>query len=189
MLPHQKGFSILELLTHHFSPCHSLISFAPLYLIYIHAFRPYVNEKDSCPTRRLLNKQFILLTFASDDDYILTMDANFIYKEFGRRLRGARTVAGLTQGTLAGQVGLNRTSITNIEKGRQHIPLHLLFSLASAVGVAPAALLPERKSVPEPDVINKKQLEKQDLKQAQENYVTTLVARGMIRKKEQEDKK
>jgi transcriptional regulator with XRE-family HTH domain len=117
------------------------------------------------------------------------MDINFIYKEFGRRLRDARTAAELTQQALAEQVGLNRSSITNIEKGRQRFPLHLLFSLASAVGVPPAALLPERKNIPESGYIDKKQLEKESLKQDQEDYITTLVTSGMTRKKEREDKK
>ena len=69
-----------------------------------------------------------------------------LYKEFGRLLKSARKDAGLTQNEVAGRVGLSRTSITNIERGTQHIPLHQLFLLASAVGVSPDALLPDQKA-------------------------------------------
>lgn len=51
-------------------------------------------------------------------------------------------MARLTQQDVAQRVGLSRTSITNIERGRQHIPLHFLYLLASAVGVPPEQLLP-----------------------------------------------
>jgi len=129
------------------------------------------------------------LTFFPSDDYILIMDANFIYKEFGLRLSGARKAAGLTQEALADQVGLNRTSITNIEKGRQRLALHLLFSLASAVGMPPAALLPERKETRAPGVIDEKQIKNEALKKEQKDYIETLVASGITRNKEREDKR
>ena len=66
------------------------------------------------------------------------------YTEVGRRVRMARESAGLTQDALADQVQLSRTSVTNIEKGRQKIALHTLFLVASVVGVEPASLLPSR---------------------------------------------
>lgn len=64
------------------------------------------------------------------------------YREFGEILRARRKSAGLTQGEVAARVGLQRTSITNMEKGRQHVQLHQLFRLASAVGAQPEELLP-----------------------------------------------
>ena len=51
----------------------------------------------------------------------------------------------MTQEKLGRMVGLSRTSITNIEKGRQHIALHQLFDLANALNVQPHVLLPEPK--------------------------------------------
>lgn len=116
------------------------------------------------------------------------MDLNFLYKELGRRLRDARKTAELTQEALAEQVGLSRTSITNIEKGRQHIPFHLLFSLASAVGVDPVNLLPERREAYNPNIIDKRKL-KTSLEKDQLDYVTAVVTSGMVRDEEQEDKK
>jgi transcriptional regulator with XRE-family HTH domain len=66
-----------------------------------------------------------------------------LYEEFGNELRAARGISGLTQEQLAGQVGLTRTSITNIEAGRQQVSLHQLYQLAAAVGKRPADLLPD----------------------------------------------
>ena len=66
-----------------------------------------------------------------------------MYIEFGRRLRAARRRVALSQEEVARRVGLSRTSITNIERGRQRIPLHTLFLLASAVDCEAADLLPD----------------------------------------------
>jgi transcriptional regulator with XRE-family HTH domain len=69
-----------------------------------------------------------------------------LYKQFGRRLRDLREAAGLTQDQVAERVKLKRTSITNIERGRQHIALHQLYLLAAAVGKSPTELLPDSES-------------------------------------------
>jgi transcriptional regulator with XRE-family HTH domain len=68
-----------------------------------------------------------------------------LYVAFGRGLRKARVDANLTQRELAGRVGLARTSITNIERGAQHVSLHHLFLLSSAVGLQPEKLLPDEQ--------------------------------------------
>jgi transcriptional regulator with XRE-family HTH domain len=73
------------------------------------------------------------------------MDA--FYKEFGSRLQRARKKAGLTQKQVAERVELARTSITNIERGSQHIALHQLYQLAAVVGQEPTALLPDQAVV------------------------------------------
>ncbi|OGA48892.1 MAG: hypothetical protein A3F74_27705 [Betaproteobacteria bacterium RIFCSPLOWO2_12_FULL_62_58] len=71
------------------------------------------------------------------------------YVEFGRSVRRQRERddLGLSQEALAKRVGLSRTSITNIEKGRQQIPLHALYTFADALGVDPTSLLPDKKSL------------------------------------------
>lgn len=71
-------------------------------------------------------------------------DRDEFYAEVGRLVRVAREAAGITQDALADQVELSRTSVTNIEKGRQKIALHTLFLVATTVGVEPASLLPTR---------------------------------------------
>lgn len=72
------------------------------------------------------------------------------YREFGLRLHNARKRAGITQGELAQKVGMGRTSICNIEGGRQHLSLHVLPALAEALGVEECDLIPAREKRPEP---------------------------------------
>ena len=64
------------------------------------------------------------------------------YRTLGRSVRKAREKAKLTQSKLGEAIGLSRTSVTNLEKGRQHIPLHLLFAIGEAVGRDAGTLLP-----------------------------------------------
>jgi len=70
------------------------------------------------------------------------MDSGAVYAELGRLVRAHRERLGLSQAALAERVGLSRTSITNIEQGRQKILLHQLFALAQSLAVRPEALLP-----------------------------------------------
>src|SRR5437762_14286026 len=70
------------------------------------------------------------------------MDSAAVYTELGKLVRAHRERLGLSQADLAEGVGLSRTSITNIEQGRQKILLHHLFKLAAALAVRPEALLP-----------------------------------------------
>ena len=65
-----------------------------------------------------------------------------LYEEVGRRIRTARVGRGVTQDALAERVGLTRTSITNVEAGKQKLPLHTLFEIAAALQVEVRELLP-----------------------------------------------
>lgn len=69
------------------------------------------------------------------------------YQEVGRRIRDARKrrKPPLTQEALGKLVSLTRTSITNVEKGRQKFLLHTLADIATALNVEPAMLLPPSK--------------------------------------------
>src|SRR5713226_3804317 len=65
-----------------------------------------------------------------------------ICKRFGKLLAGRRTEAGMSQEAFAKAVGLSRTSITNIERGRQPVSLHTLYFMADILGVEAVDLLP-----------------------------------------------
>lgn len=65
-----------------------------------------------------------------------------LYEATGELIRKARTARKLTQTELAAGVGLTRTSVVNIEKGRQKLLLHTLFGFAAVLGVEPVDLLP-----------------------------------------------
>lgn len=53
----------------------------------------------------------------------------------------------MTQDTLAQKLSLTRTSIINIEKGRQQVLVHTLADIASALGVPVGELLPPQDDV------------------------------------------
>ena len=72
------------------------------------------------------------------------------YREFGDRLRLARQAKGMSQAEVAPGVGLSRTSVANIERGRQRMSIHLLMEFARILDVEPAGLLPPVH--PEPEV-------------------------------------
>jgi DNA-binding XRE family transcriptional regulator len=55
------------------------------------------------------------------------------YKRFGRNVRNIRIACGVTQDALAKRVGLARTSIVNIEAGRQRILLNDIQRFAAAL--------------------------------------------------------
>ena len=73
------------------------------------------------------------------------VEPNSFYEEVGRRIREARKrrKTPLTQEELADHEALTRTSITNVEKGRQKFLLHTLADIAAALQVHPSSLLPE----------------------------------------------
>jgi transcriptional regulator with XRE-family HTH domain len=69
-------------------------------------------------------------------------DADGFYKRIGELIRKARGERKLAQGQLAEAVGLTRTSISNIESGRQKLLLHTFCDIADNLNLAPAELLP-----------------------------------------------
>jgi transcriptional regulator with XRE-family HTH domain len=71
--------------------------------------------------------------------------ADPLYIEFGRLVREHRRRLQLTQVELGRRIGLTRTSITNIESGRQKVLLHQVFLIAKSLGVTADALLPSER--------------------------------------------
>ncbi len=65
-----------------------------------------------------------------------------VYEEIGRLIFKARDKKGLTQEQLAAKIDLKRTSITNIEKGRQQLLVHMLLKIAGALDVEIGSLIP-----------------------------------------------
>lgn len=57
------------------------------------------------------------------------------------RVRSARTDARMTQAQLAEACGLERTSVTMLEKGRSLPPLDVLYRMAAALKMEPEELL------------------------------------------------
>jgi transcriptional regulator with XRE-family HTH domain len=63
-------------------------------------------------------------------------------RALGGSIRAARDRAGVKQEQLALAVGLSRTSITNIERGRQGVQAYLLVRIAEVLGRPAGELLP-----------------------------------------------
>src|ERR1700722_11864565 len=86
---------------------------------------------------------------------------NLLYREFGLLLAAERKRKHLTQAQFAARVGLSRTSVTNIECGRQPVQLHHLYLFAGVLQITAQSLLPrEPVAQPEerPDVVNEQAL-------------------------------
>ena len=77
------------------------------------------------------------------------IDSKNLYRHLGERIAERRKELDLRQDDLAHQIGLTRTSVTNIERGRQKILLHHLFALAQALGTTPDRLLPKFNEIKE----------------------------------------
>lgn len=65
-----------------------------------------------------------------------------IYAEAGKRIREYRIKRQLTQEQLSEMVGLGRTSVTNIELGRQYFGLDVLLAMARSLDCPLVELLP-----------------------------------------------
>jgi transcriptional regulator with XRE-family HTH domain len=65
------------------------------------------------------------------------------YAEVGKRIRSARSRKGVTQAELAAAVGVTRSSVTNIEAGRQRIHLHMLARIGDVLGAKFVELVPD----------------------------------------------
>lgn len=63
-----------------------------------------------------------------------------VYVSFGEIIKAHRVKRGWTQTDLAEKVGLSRTSVTNIEIGRQRVLLSDLFDFARALDVTPRSI-------------------------------------------------
>ena len=96
------------------------------------------------------------------------------YEEVGRRIREARKrrKPPITQEALAELVSLTRTSITNVEKGRQKFLLHTLVDIAAVLQVDPASLLPQSSAEGE------RQLDKalKDRQQSEKKWIKSVVS-------------
>lgn len=82
----------------------------------------------------------------SKHDFQMPAEA-IIYQEIGRRIREERQALGFNQHDLAQEVGCLRTSIANIEVGRQRLPIYLLYRIATALGTSVNDLMPKREEI------------------------------------------
>jgi transcriptional regulator with XRE-family HTH domain len=98
------------------------------------------------------SRQTVRLSRVSDAD-MYTADVE-LPKDFdkivGSNVRHVRRANGVTQEYLAGSLGLARTSVTNIEAGRQSLSAWTLWCVANALGAQVGDFLPDASEHPEP---------------------------------------
>jgi len=91
------------------------------------------------------------------------IDESRLYRRLGARIRDLRTegLSGgkLTQAELARAVGLERTSITNIERGIQKVPLHVLYRICEVLETPISEVLPAPSVVNVPDAMAEESVE------------------------------
>ena len=75
-------------------------------------------------------------------------DHAIFYQQLGANIRARRKALNLSQDALGKMVGLTRTSLTNIENGRQHPPLYTFCEIVEQLKVGVTDLLPARNVAP-----------------------------------------
>ena len=77
---------------------------------------------------------------------LLMADSEALYRAIGKRVRDGRerSAQNFSQAKLAKQLGVSRASVVNIEAGRQHAPLDLLWRIAAALDMELVQLIPRR---------------------------------------------
>ncbi len=94
------------------------------------------------------------------------IDDALLYKLIGKRIRARRFSENtkkliITQGELAKHVGVTRTSITNIEKGNQNLPVHLVYEICAHLDLKIQDILPSLEKLMDSIKIISPSLDKQ----------------------------
>src|SRR4051812_23746855 len=79
-------------------------------------------------------------------DCMTTKEQVYLYESIGWQINLLRKRARVSQKELAEKLGLSRASVVNIEKGRQHVSLHLLIDLSRIFKVSLLDFLTEEFS-------------------------------------------
>lgn len=76
----------------------------------------------------------------------MAVDEQVFYHLVGKQIRAARQrrSPSMSQAQLAEKLHMSRASIVNIEAGRQHAPLHVLWQIAEVLGTEVGLLVPSQ---------------------------------------------
>lgn len=72
----------------------------------------------------------------------MTVDFDEVYPAIGRQIKAIRKLKHINQATLASQIGLARTSLSNIEQGIQRLSISKTFEIAFYLGVEISSIIP-----------------------------------------------
>lgn len=73
----------------------------------------------------------------------MTMTESELYKEIGSNIRELRKKRGFTQQALADRMGVTRTSITNLEGGKQRPSIHFIYALCDKLSTSTYDIFPK----------------------------------------------
>lgn len=99
-----------------------------------------------------------------------------LYTIIGKRITDLRKFNNETQEQLGKKIGLKRSSVSNIEQGRQQISLHLLYRVAQVYDTEIYSLLPRVN-----DLASKVSLEFNNVKEMlKENEIGTITQKKIL---------
>jgi transcriptional regulator with XRE-family HTH domain len=74
-------------------------------------------------------------------------DDGDLHTALGKKIRQQRQSSGLTQAELADRLSISRTSLTNVELGRQRLLVDQLYKMADVLNTRPQDLLPQPSEI------------------------------------------
>lgn len=108
------------------------------------------------------------------------------YTHVGEKLRSVRMAAGFSQDVLAQRVGLTRSSIANLEAGRQRVALHLFVAICQALDKDICEFLPEKPEPHRSPISSSIEERLAGSPQSMQQFVYEAVARREISSEDQE---
>ena len=112
-------------------------------------------------------------------------DFDEFYRGVGRKIRQTRENQHLSQDSLAQRLGISRTSMVNIEAGRQRTPLHVLWQIAELLETKLTLLIPtpEELLAPQNQTVLDREMMKQIKEVANGDLATIKALTGFVTKK------
>jgi transcriptional regulator with XRE-family HTH domain len=89
------------------------------------------------------------------------LDKGILYSQIGEKVRSLRTIMSLNQEDLSKKVGMTRSSIAQIEAGKQAVSVYTLYKLGEALNKPITDILPT--SLNQFDVYSENRLEKKEV--------------------------
>jgi transcriptional regulator with XRE-family HTH domain len=77
----------------------------------------------------------------------MDLDDRDLNRRVGERIQERRRQLEMTRTQLADAAGVLRTTVANIETGRQRIPLHILYKIAASLDMEAYDLMPPKAEV------------------------------------------
>jgi transcriptional regulator with XRE-family HTH domain len=117
--------------------------------------------------------------------YTLGMKNNPVNIAFGKKLAEKRRESGVTQADLGRRVGLVRTTIANLEAGRQSVSLPLLYRIVQSLGNDLASFLPPIETGLENSPLQHEDAETGEISMRESGWTERVILRSPEKKKKE----